>query len=160
VRDAAAGVPLRAVQVRATSAAGAAVFAGGIALDSEGRGVVPSLPAGPYSLAVYAAGYAPALFSAAAPAPSVLVAMTAGGSVDVHAGPTTLAAGTARAHVLTAGGQPYPFTMFAADGQITLNTPVRRLSDLAPGRYTLALESGATYPFDIQVGVVSSVALP
>src|SRR5262249_45571741 len=131
VRDAAAGVPLRAVQVRATNGAGTPVFTGGVALDSDGRGMVPSLPPGSYSLAVYAAGYAPALFSAAAPTPSMLVAMTAGGSVDIHAGATTLAGGTAQAQVLTAGGQPYPFTMFAANGQLTLNGSMRRLSNLA-----------------------------
>jgi hypothetical protein len=160
VRDAAAGVPLRGVQLRATSAAGAVAFGGNVALDSDGRGAVPSLPAGTYALAVYAPGYAPALVSAVAPAPRVLIAMTPGGAVDIHAGPTTLAGGTARGQVLTAGGQPYPFSMFAPDGRVTLSAPVRRLENLGPGRYTLSLESGATYSFDVQVGTVSAVTLP
>jgi hypothetical protein len=160
VRDAAAGVPLRAVQVRATSAAGTVAFGGNVTLDSEGRGEIPSLPAGAYALAVYAAGYAPAVLSAAAPAPRVLIAMSAGGAVDIHAGPATLAHGPARAQVLTSGGEPYPFSMFAADGRVTLSAPIRRLENLAPGRYTLALESGATFPFDIQVGAVSVLTIP
>ena len=160
VRDAVAGVPLRGVQLRATSAAGAVVFGGNVALDSSGRGEVPSLPAGTYALAVYAPGYAPALVSAAAPAPRVLIAMMTGGGVDIHAGRATLAGGTARGQVLTAGGQPYPFSMFAPDGRLTLAAPLRRLENLGPGRYVLSLESGTTYPFEIQAGVVSVVTLP
>ena len=160
VRDAAAGVPLRGVQVRATSAAGTVAFGGNVALDSEGRGEIPSLPAGAYALAVYAAGYAPALVSAAAPAPRVLIAMTAGGAVDIHAGPATLAGGTTRGQVLTAGGQPYPFAIFAPDGRITVAAPIRRLENLGPGRYVLSLEGGATYPFEIQLGTISAVTLP
>jgi hypothetical protein len=160
VRDAAAGVPLRAVQVRATSAAGGPAFGGGIALDSEGRGEVPSLPAGSYAVAVYAAGYAPALLSATAPAPRLLIPMAAGGGAEIHAGPATLGAGTPRVQVLTGGGQPYPFSFFSPDGRLTLSAPIRRLESLGPGHYVLALEGGATYPFDVQVGGMAIVTLP
>ena len=160
VRDAAFGLPLRAVQVRATDAQGVAVYAGGVPLDSDGRGEVPSLPPGAYTLAVYAAGYAPAIVGASAPAPRVLVPLGVGGALEIHAGASTLAHGTARAQIVTSEGQPYPFSFFASQGQLTLAAPIRRLENLGPGHYVLQVDGAEGKPFDVQQGGLSVLGLP
>lgn len=160
VRDAAFGVPLRAVQVRVSDGGGAPAFAGTVPLDSEGRGEVPSLPPGSYALAVYAGGYAPALLTATAPAERLLVPLFVGGGIEIHAGPATLAGGTARVQVLTAGGQPYPFSFFSPEGKLTLSAPIRRLENLGPGAYVLQVEAGEGRPFEVQAGGLAVVALP
>ncbi|HUG53315.1 MAG TPA: carboxypeptidase regulatory-like domain-containing protein [Vicinamibacteria bacterium] len=160
VRDLSAGVPLRTVQARAANEAGQVVFAGAVALDADGRGEIPSLPPGAYVLAVYAGGYAPALLGITAPAPSVVIPLAPGGGVEVQAGPATLGGGGARAQILTAGGQPYPFSFFSNDGRLTLSAPVRRLENLGPGAYALQVEGGERRPFEVQPGRLTVITLP
>ena len=160
VRDASFGVPLRAVQARATDGAGATVFAGMVGLDSDGRGEVPSLPPGSYGLAVYASGYAPAVLAVTTPAPAVLLPLTVGGGIEIHAGPVTLAHGSARAQILIAGGPPYPFAFFSPEGRLTLTAPIRRLENLAPGAYVLQVEGAEPRPFEVRADTLTTVALP
>jgi hypothetical protein len=160
VRDIAFGVPLHAVQVRAVDAQGIAAFAGNLTLDSEGRGQIPSLKAGAYAVAIYAAGYAPGLLSASVPAPRVAIGLAPGGTLEIHAGPQTLARGTARAQIATAGGQPYPFSFVSADGRLSLSTPVRRIENFAPGRYLLQVEGAEPRPFEVQQRALAVLALP
>jgi protocatechuate 3,4-dioxygenase beta subunit len=160
VRDASFGVPLHAVQARATDGSGATVFAGGITLDSDGRGEIPSLPPGSYGLSVYANGYAPAILVVTAPAPSVVLPLTVGGGIEIHAGAATLASGSARAQILTTGGQPYPFAFFAPEGRLTLTAPIRRLENLAPGAYVLQVEGAEPRPFEVRADTLTTVALP
>jgi len=160
VRDASFGVPLRAVQARATSGAGGVVFAGIVTLDSDGRGEIPSLPPGSYGLAVYASGYAPATLVVTAPAPPVLLPLTVGGGIEIQAGPVTLGRGSARAQILTGGGQPYPFAFFAPEGRVTLTAPIRRLENLAPGAYVLQVEGAEPRPFEVRADALTTIALP
>ena len=103
---------------------------------------------------------APALVAAGAPAPRLLVAMAPGGTVEVHAGPQALAAGTARGQFLTESGQAYPYAFFSADGRFSLSTPTRRLEGFAAGRYLLQMENGTVRPFEIQAGAVTAVVVP
>ena len=160
VRDASFGVPLRGVQARATDGAGAVVFAGGVTLDSDGRGEIPSLPPGSYGLSVYASGYAPAILVVTAPAPSVVLPLTVGGGIEIHAGTATLASGSARAQILTTGGQPYPFAFFATEGRLTLTAPIRRLENLAPGAYVLQADGVEPRPFEVRADALTTVTLP
>jgi hypothetical protein len=160
VRDAAFGVPLHAVQVRALDGGATPAFAGMVTLDSDGYGEIPSLPPGSYLLDIYASGYAPAFLTAAAPAPRLLVALGPGGAVEIHAGPQTLAHGNARVQILGADGQPYPFALFAPDGGLTLSAPIRRLENLGPGSYVLQAVGGASRPFEVQAGQLAIVTLP
>ena len=54
----------------------------------------------------------------------------------------------------------HPFSLFAADGHLTLNAPRRRLDDLGPGHYVLQPEAGEGRPFDVQAGALTVVTLP
>lgn len=159
-RDAAFGVPLRAVQARAMDGAGAIVYQGFVSLDGDGRGEIPSLPPGTYTLALYASGYAPAVLAATAPSPRLLIPFAPGGGVDIHAGPTTLAHGSARAQILTPDGRPYPFAFFAPQGQLTLSKPIARIEDLGPGSYVLQVEGADGRPFEVRAGQIGALALP
>jgi len=51
-RDGIFGTPLRGLIARVVDGAGTAVFNGGLSLDSEGRGEIPSLRPGQYELRV------------------------------------------------------------------------------------------------------------
>ena len=78
-----------------------------LSLDSDGRGEIPSLSPGTYQVALQRTGCAPIfLESVAVPLPALSVAVAPGGSGEIHAGPRTLAKGTARL-TLSASGQPY-----------------------------------------------------
>jgi hypothetical protein len=159
VRDAALGVPLRAVQVRVT-AGGGVVFTGGVPLDGDGRGEIPSLPPGRYEVALYAGGYAPAFVGVTAPAAPIVVPMTAGGAIEIHAGPAALASGPLALRILTAAREPYAFSPFAADGRLTVSGSVRRLEGLGPGAYVLDVEGGEARPFDVRAGDLTVITLP
>lgn len=161
VRDAQFGVPVRAAQARAVDGQGAVAFAGGVMLDSDGRGEIPSLRPGSYVLTLYAAGYAPAVLAATSPSPRVFIAVSPGGTLEIHAGAKTLAAGTARGQILTADGQPYPFSPFSGDGHFTLSAPIRRLENLGAGSYLLQMDAGGSpQQFQIAVGSLVVVTLP
>ena len=160
MRDAQFGVPVRAAQARAVDARGGVGFAGGVMLDSDGRGEIPSLRSGSYVLTLYAAGYAPAIVAATSPSPHVLVAVSPGGTLEIHAGPQTLAAGTARGQILTTDGQPYPFSPFASDGRFTLSAPIRRLENLGAGSYLIVMDGGSPKAFELAAGALAVVTLP
>ena len=154
------GVPLRSLQARVRSAP-SNVFVGGISLDGNGRGEIPSVPAGTYTVILDAAGYAPAVLSpVSVPSQTLVVALTPGGNVEIHAGAKTLAAGSAQATLRTAGGVAYPFSVFGQEGRVVLNFPVRTIQNVAPGSYTLALDSGSSQSFSVLEGQTAVVTLP
>jgi hypothetical protein len=94
------------------------------------------------------------------PAPPLVVPLTVGGGIEIHAGPAALAKGTARVQVLTAGGLPYPFSFFSSEGRLTLSAPIRRLENLSPGSYVLLVDGGEGRPFEVQPGGLTIVRLP
>lgn len=160
-RDGIYGTPLRHVFVRVLDGAGASLFTGGVALDSEGRGEVPGLAPGTYELRADAAGYAPvALRGIAVPAPALSVSLTPGGTLELHCGPETLARPGARARLVGADGQPYFLNIFSSDGVLPLSQPVRQLENVATGSYTLAVEGGPTRQVEIREGGTTQVELP
>ncbi len=167
-RDALYGVPMRSVSVRVLDGNRSAVFMGTISLDTSGVGEVPSLKPGTYSLFVNASGYATVvLASVSAPSQQpVPVSLTPGGSADISVGPKSFVNGILRGTLKTAAGIPYPYTLFAADGRIAItadasgHTGFRRLTNLAPGSYVLALDNGGGTTFNVAEGSITPVPLP
>jgi len=164
VQDGILRVPLRGVSARAMDAQGASAFMGSVPLDSEGRGEIPALKPGRYTIVIDASGYAPVtLENLQAPVPQVAILMTPGGTVEIRAGQTTLAAGAASFSVLTASGKPYAYSINAPFGRLDLTpqTPVRRLENFSPGSYTLSVKgAGSGKPFTVAEGRVTVVELP
>lgn len=159
-RDGVFGVPLRGLTARVLDALGASVFMGGVTLDSEGRGEIPSVKPGQYQVTVDASGYAPVSFPVSVPAPPMALALTPGGTLEVRAGAATLAQGSATLQVLDGSGRPYAFSLFGPAGRLVLQAPVRVLENLAPGRYTLAAAGGKPIPFAVAEGQRTLVELP
>ena len=160
-RDGVYGVPLHGLMVRVLDGARNTVFTGAVPLDGSGRGDIPSLKPGVYTLTATASGYAVATVpNVSVPSAPVTVSLTPGGSVEIRSGPKTLAAGTVRMQVLTPAGMPYPLNLFSADGTLAVSTPVRRIDNLAPGSYLLVGTGGTQQSFTIGEGGVTVVTLP
>ncbi|MGE0454849.1 MAG: carboxypeptidase regulatory-like domain-containing protein [Vicinamibacteria bacterium] len=141
-RDGLYGVPLRGLWVRALDASGASVFMGDVPLDSEGRGEVPSLKPGRYSLVVNSSNYATVTLPGVdAPASAVALALTPGGALEIRLGSQTLpAGGSATLRLLNASGQTHLLSPFWPDGALVVTSAQRRIAAVAPGRYRLVVE--------------------
>ncbi len=168
VRDGLYNVPMRSVTARVLDGTRSAVFMGSIALDTSGSGEIPSLKPGSYSAFVNASGYATAtLPSVTAPSQQpVPITLTPGGAADIAVGPKSFVKGIMRATLKTASGVPYPYTLFATDGRISVSADAsgqagtRRLANLAPGSYILTLDNGGGTTFNISEGGITPVPLP
>lgn len=160
-RDRMFGTPLRGLMVRLVDGSGVAVFSGTVPLDSEGRGEIPSVKPGSYELRASSSGYAPLVRPGImVPSSAVALALTPGGTVEIHAGPETLSMTQAQGRLYGADGRPYLTSIFSTDGLIPLRGPVRRLENVAAGNYTFAVEGGARKEVQIREGGVAVVALP
>jgi hypothetical protein len=147
--------------VRVSDASGAAVFSGSLSLDSDGRGEVPSLKPGTYEVRAESSGYAPvSLQGVAVPSRPLTLALTPGGSLEIQAGPTTLALPQSSGRLLGPDGRAYMWNAFTADGKIRLTTPVRRLENVAPGRYNFEVEGGVRREVTVAEGGRAVVSLP
>jgi protocatechuate 3,4-dioxygenase beta subunit len=160
-RDGLYGVPLRGLLVRVSDSQQAVVFQGSISLDADGKGEIPSLRPGSYTLMADASGYAAVTVpNVSVPSSPVTVSLTPGGGLEIRSGPKTLAAGTARVHLRTVAGAPVPLSLFNPTGDVAISTPVRRLDNIAPGSYVLTVEGGSASPFSIQEGGLAVLNLP
>jgi len=133
---------------------------GNVSLDSEGRGEIPSIKPGQYSVMVDASGYAPASFPISVPAPPVAVVMTPGGNVEIQAGSQALLTGSLAIQFTDGSGRPYAYSIFGPPGRLVLSTPSRLIENFAPGRYTLSYTGGKPQPFTVAEGRTTVVALP
>jgi hypothetical protein len=160
-RDALLGTPLRGLFARVLDAQGTPVFTGSVPLDSEGRGEVSALRPGSYQLRAEASGYAPVVVpGVAVPAPIVSLALTPGGTLEIQAGPETLARPGAAGRILRADGTVYLPSIFSNDGLVRLTGPIRRLENVAPGRYSFVVEGVPPRDFTLAEGGRAVVTLP
>jgi hypothetical protein len=158
-RDGIFATPLRGLFVRALDGAGQTAFAGGVSLDGEGRGEVPSLKPGVYEIRAESSGYAPVLRpGVGVPSPTISLVLTPGGSLDIQAGPQTLALPDASGRLLALDGRVYMWNVFTADGKIRLTSPLRRIENVVPGRYTFEVAGGVRREVEIREGLPSVLA--
>jgi protocatechuate 3,4-dioxygenase beta subunit len=159
-RDGIYGTPLRGLMVRVVDGQGVAAFTGSVPLDSDGRGEVPALKAGGYELRAESSGYAPVFQPTTVPSVDLTLMLTPGGTLEIQAGPQTLALPQAAGHLVGADGRVYLPSIFSSDGKIRITGPVRRLENVVPGRYTFEVEGGARREVTIAEGGTAVVALP
>ncbi len=160
-KDGIFATPLRGLFVRVTDSGGAPVFAGSVSLDSDGRGEVPSLKAGVYELRAESSGYAPVrLPSVAVPSRTLSLLLTPGGSLEIQAGPTTLALPQPTGRLIGVDGRVYLWNSFSTDGKIRLSGPLRRVENVAPGAYTFEVEGGVRREVQVAEGGRAVVSLP
>lgn len=162
VHDGIFGTPLRGIFVRVLDPQGTSVFMGSVSLDSDGRGEIPSLRPGTYEVRAGGSDYAPVtLRGISVPSPALTLNLTPGGTIEILVGPETQARPNPSARLLAADGSTCITSVFSIDGVIRLGgPPVRRLENVAPGRYTLAVDGGVTRPVDVREGGSSPIALP
>jgi protocatechuate 3,4-dioxygenase beta subunit len=160
-KDGIFATPLRGLFVRVADGSGTAVFSGSVSLDSDGRGEVPSLRPGTYEVRAESSGYAPvSLSGVAVPSRTLSLLLTPGGSLEIQAGPATLALPQATGRLIGAGGRPYMWSVFTPDGKLRLTAPVRRLENVTPGRYTFEVEGGERREVTVSEGGRAVLSLP
>jgi hypothetical protein len=160
-KDGIFATPLRGLFVRVADGSGVPVFTGSVSLDSDGRGEVPSLRPGVYELRAESSGYAPvSLAGVAVPSRTLTLLLTPGGSLEIQAGPATLALPQPTGRLLGADGRVYMWNAFTPDGAIRLSGPVRRLENVTPGRYSFAVDGGERRDVTIAEGGRAVVIQP
>jgi protocatechuate 3,4-dioxygenase beta subunit len=159
-RDGLFATPLRGLFVRVVDGQGNAAFSGSVALDGDGVGEVPALKAGSYELRAESQGYAPVRVPVSVPSRTIPLALTPGGTLEIQAGPQTLALPEAFGRLLGGDGRPYLPSVFSTDGRIGLGAPVRRLENVSPGRYVFEVAGGARRDVTVTEGGLATVALP
>ncbi len=153
--------PLRGLFVRAVDGAGQTAFAGSLSLDSDGRGEVPSLKPGAYELRAESSGYAPVVRpGVTVPTSTISLVLTPGGSLDIQAGPQTLARPDASGRLLGVDGRVYMWNVFTSDGKIRLTNPLRRIENVVPGSYLFQVEGGVSREVTVTEGGRAVVTLP
>ena len=160
-RDGIFATPLRGLMVRVVDGAGNPAFSGSVSLDSDGRGEVPSLKPGTYELRAESSGYAPVrLPSVQVPSRTISLLLTPGGSLEIQAGPATLALPQAAGRLIGPDQRVYMWSSFTSDGKIRLTSPVRRLENVSPGAYSFEVDGGVRREVAITEGGRAVVSLP
>ena len=158
-RDAQMGFGLRSLYVRVTQGTTDA-FAGQVSLDGEGKGEIPGIPPGSYSVTAQASGYAPVrLPSILAPSMVVRLAFTPGGAVELRTTEEFLAAGSKTGQLVSLSGGPVGMGTGGPDS-FRLSRQNQRMENLAPGAYRLTLAGGIDKTFEITEGGLAVVAIP
>lgn len=160
VRDGIYQIPLRAVSVRAKDGAGMTVLSTFVSLDDDGKGEIPSLKPGRYTLVVESGGYATQVLDGiVVPGAPLPVALTPGGSVEVRPGEASRAKGAAL--LRNAIGQPHPYRAWGPEGRVPIPAAGPAVVDhLAPGSYTLGADGVAPKGFTVTEGARTVVDLP
>ena len=136
------------------------VFTGAVSLDSEGKGEIPGLPQGVYSITAQAQGYATVrVNNVQAPSTLLRLSFTPGGSAEFRTAEDFLAAGPKAGQLVSLSGTP---TGLGPQGpnSFRLSRLTQRVENLAPGRYRLTLEGGIDKTFDVTEGGVAVITIP
>jgi len=153
--DGLTAIPLRSISALAYSGTGSVAFSGSVSLDSEGKGEISSLAPGRYALYLFSGGYAPRSFpSLQVPSPTLAVAMTPGGRVEVRT--ETLITG----RIVDGGGVTYLLEFWRIDGRVSAGPPATVWDNIAPGSYALITSGpsgGKSYPFTVSEGRTTTV---
>jgi hypothetical protein len=154
--DGLTGLPLRSLTVLAYTGSGSLAFTGNVALDAEGKGEVSSLAPGSYALYVFSQGYASRSYPVTVPSPTLSIAVTPGGRVEVR----TEAAFTGR--LLDASGAPYLLFPGRLAARVSGAPPAVSWGGLSPGSYQLIVSGAAgesAYPFTVSEGGTTTVQI-
>jgi protocatechuate 3,4-dioxygenase beta subunit len=160
-RDAQMGFGLRSLFLRVQEGTTDA-FVGNISLDGEGKGEIPGIPPGAYSIMAQATGYAPVRIpNVMAPTTVLRLAFTPGGAVEFRSTEEFLAGGAKSGQLVSFSGAPVGMGMNpGGPNSFRISRLTQRMENLAPGRYRLTLEGGIDKTFDITEGGVAVVTLP
>ncbi len=158
-KDAQMGFGLRGLFVRVQEGTQDA-FVGNLSLDGEGKGEIPGIPAGSYTITAQASGYAPVRVpNVMAPQTVLRLAFTPGGAVEFQTSEDFLKDGPKSGQLVSLSGAPVGMGQ-GGPGSFRLSRLTHRMENLSPGRYRLTLEGGVEKTFDVTEGGVALVAIP
>ena len=148
------------MNVRVKDGAGGNVLSSYVSLDGDGKGEIPSLKPGRYTLVLDSSGYAAQRFEGViVPGAPFPAALTPGGTVEVRRGEALRGKGAAT--IRNSLGQPHPFRAFGEEGRVWVPASgIATIPNLAPGSYTLAVEGAAPKGFTVTEGGKTVVELP
>jgi protocatechuate 3,4-dioxygenase beta subunit len=153
--DGLTGLPLRWLIVLAYASNGTVAFSGGVPLDAEGKGEIPSLTPGQYSLSLSAAGYAQRSFPVQVPSGTFAVTLTPGGRLDIRTNDEV------NARMVDATGALYG-AWSRRDRVFSFGPPGLVMDHIAPGSYRLVVdrpEGEVSYPFTVTEGQTTTVTI-
>ncbi len=159
-RDGLLGTPLSMLWVKVYDGTGAQVLEAFPPLDSAGRGEIPSLKPGAYTIvAAGGSGYAPLAYSGVpVPGPALAVALTPGGTLDVDVAPEKLKAGPL-ACVVTGPRGRLAFRMWGNRGDLQLYQSSVHLTFFPPVSGALSCAGSAAVPFVVTEGGTTRIVL-
>ncbi|HQZ15547.1 MAG TPA: carboxypeptidase-like regulatory domain-containing protein [Vicinamibacteria bacterium] len=157
-KDAQMGFGLRSLFVR-VQAGQTDTFTGMVTLDGEGKGEIPGIPPGSYSVTAQSSGYAPVRVpNVLAPSTVVRLAFTPGGAVEFRTTEDFLKDGPKSGQLVSLSGSP--MSLGQGPNSFRLSRLTQRMENLSPGRYRLTLDGGIEKTFDVTEGGVAMVAIP
>lgn len=158
-KDAQMGFGLRGLFVRVQEGTQDA-FSGSVTLDSEGKGEIPGIPPGTYTVTAQASGYAPVRVpNVMAPSMLLRLAFTPGGAVEFRTTEEFLKDGPKSGQLLSLSGAPLGLGL-GGPNSFRLARLTQVMENLTPGRYRLSLDGGIEKTFDVTEGGVAIVTIP
>ena len=158
-KDGQMGFGLRSLFARAQQGT-SDVFTGALSLDGEGKGEIPGLPPGVYSITAQAQGYAPVrVNNVQAPATLLRLSFTPGGGAEFRTTEDFLAGGPKAGQLVSLTGAPIGLGPQGSNS-FRLSRLTQRVENLAPGRYRLTLEGGVDKTFDVTEGGIAVITIP
>ena len=130
-----------------------------VTLDGEGKGEIPGIPPGSYSVTAQSSGYAPVRVpNVLAPSTVVRLAFTPGGAVEFRTTEDFLKDGPKSGQLVSLSGSP--MSLGQGPNSFRLSRLTQRVENLSPGRYRLTLDGGIEKTFDVTEDGVAAVAIP
>jgi hypothetical protein len=158
-QDGILGTPLGSFSARIFDGTGAQLAGSYVQLDSSGRGEIPSLKPGSYSIIVNTGGYAPSTYDGVSvPGPGLAVILTPGGTLDVDVQAERLAAGPLPCQV-TAHGMLLAYRQWGKRGDLSLRSASTHLTNFPPVAGVLSCPGTTPVPFTVPEGGSTRIAV-
>lgn len=159
-RDGLLGTPLSMLWVKVYDGTGSQVLEAFPPLDSAGRGEIPSLKPGAYTIvAAGGSGYAPLSYvGVPVPGPALAVTPTPGGTVNVDVAPEKLKGGPLTC-VLTGPRGLLAYRMAGSRGELSVYSSSLRLANFPPVSGLLSCPGLTPVPFDVTEGGTTRIVL-
>jgi len=159
-RDGLLGTPLGSFSARVFDGAGAELATSYVRLDSSGRGEIPSLNPGSYSILASASGFASTVFDGVPiPGPALAVSLTPGGTSDIDVPPERLTGGPLACLVVGPRGLPLAFRQWGKRGELSLAGASTHLTNFPAVSGTLTCPGVAPVPFAVLEGGTARIAV-
>ncbi|MBK9065166.1 MAG: carboxypeptidase regulatory-like domain-containing protein [Acidobacteria bacterium] len=159
-RDGLLGTPLGSLSVRVSDGVGAEVVSTYVRLDSAGRGEIPSLKPGSYSIVAIASGFAPSVHDGVpVPGPALAVALTPGGTLDIDVSADRLKTAPLKCVVNGPRGTPLAFHTWGNRGELSISMASIHLPNFPPVSGTLSCPGSAPIPFAVTEGGTTRIAV-